>query len=125
VFYVSLGGVAITRALSADLGIDLHHAEDLKKAYGLTQEVFEGKIGKSLLPILQAIVGDIKKAILQYKEKNNNEDIKQIILSGGSSLLPGLDVYFTNVLGTQVVLGNCWDINSIQNVPVEIKTDAT
>lgn len=125
VFYISLGGVAITRALSSDLGIDINHAEDLKKAYGLTQDVFEGKIGKSLMPILQSIVGDIKKGMLLYKEKNNNEDVKQIILSGGTALLPGIDVYFTNMLGVQVVLGNCWEINSIQNVPDEIKTDAT
>ena len=57
-------------------------------------------------------------------EKNNNEEIKQIILSGGSALLPGIDVYFTNMLGIQVVIGSGYDVHAIQNVPEEIKNDA-
>lgn len=124
VFYISLGGIAITRAVSVDLGIDINQAEDLKRAYGLNQEVFEGKIGKSLHPILESIVGDIKKAILLYKEKNDNEEIRQIILSGGSALLPGINTFFTNSLGIQVVLGNCWSAYNIGNVPNELLVDA-
>lgn len=119
VSYISLGGLAITRAVSIDLGIDISQAEDLKRAYGLTQNVFEGKVGQALNPILTSIVSDIKKAILLYREKSS-ESVTQIILSGGSALLPGLDVYFTNILGIQVVLGSCWKVNNIQNVPPEI-----
>ncbi len=124
VFTIALGGLAITRAISADLGIDLTQAENYKKAYGLNKDAFEGKIGKALSPMLDSIMGDIKKAILLFREKNNNEAIKQVILSGGSALLPGIDVYFTNSLNTQVVLGNCWSSYNIGNVPNELAIEA-
>lgn len=124
VFTVDKGGVAISRAISIDLGIDPTQAEAYKKAYGLNKEAFEGKIGKSLFPILESILGDIKKTILLYKEKNPSQPITQIILSGGSALLPGIDIFFTNQLNIQVVLGNSFQVYGIKNVPQQIETEA-
>lgn len=124
VFSIALGGLAITRAISVDLAIDLSQAENYKKAYGLNKDAFEGKIGKSLAPILESIAGDIKKAIILFREKNNNESIKQIVLSGGTALLPGIDAYFTNLLGSQVSLGNSWSAYNILNVPNELALEA-
>ncbi|HVZ66888.1 MAG TPA: type IV pilus assembly protein PilM [Patescibacteria group bacterium] len=124
VFSAALGGLAITRAISVDLGIDMTQAENYKKAYGLNKDAFEGKVGKALAPILDSIVGDIRKALLSFQEKNNNETVKQVVLSGGSSLLPGIDVYFTNSLNSQVVLGNCFTAYNIQNVPNELMIEA-
>lgn len=119
-----LGGIAITRAVSLDLGIDQVQAENYKKAYGLNNDAFEGKIGKALYPILQSIAGDVKKSMLAFREKNTNETISQVVLSGGSSLLPGIDVFFTNSLNTQVVLGNCFTAHNIGNVPAELSSQA-
>lgn len=124
VFSVPLGGIAITRAISTDLGIDIMQAENFKRAYGLSKEAFEGKIGKSLIPILESIVSDIRKAMLLFREKNGNESIKQVILSGGSALLPKIDTFFTDALDTQVVIGNGWQINNIENVPQEVLIDS-
>lgn len=123
VFSINVGGLAITRAIALDLGIDNKQAEDYKKAYGLTKDAFQGKIGKSLYPIIESIVGDIKKVMLSYKQKNNNEEIQQVILSGGNALLPGLDVFLTNTLNAQVVVGNCWTANNIQNIPDQVLAD--
>lgn len=124
VFSVDKGGNAITRAISLDLGIDLKQAEEYKKAYGLSKDAFEGKIGKSLFPILESIVGDIRKTILLFREKNPEGQISQIILSGGAAQLPGIDIYFTNQLGLQVVQGNVFQIYGIKNVPPQIASDA-
>jgi type IV pilus assembly protein PilM len=124
VFSVAQGGIAITRAISVDLGIDIAQAENYKKAYGLNRDAFEGKIGRSLSPITESIIGEIKKAILSFREKNNNEIIKQVILSGGTALLPGLDVYFTNALGGQVVIGNSFAAYNMANVPNELMLEA-
>ena len=63
---MSLGGTVITRAISIALGIDSAQAENYKRAYGLNQDAFEGKIGKALAPILQSIVGDVKKTMLLF-----------------------------------------------------------
>ena len=124
VFVVDKGGIAITRAISLDLGIDLNQAESYKKAYGLSKDTFQGKIGKSLFPILESILGDIRKTVLLYKEKNPNQQITQVILSGGSAQLPGADIYFTNQLNTQVVLGNSFQIYDIKNVPQQVVSDS-
>lgn len=124
VFSIALGGTAITRAISVDLGIDSTQAENYKKAYGLNKDAFEGKIGRALAPIVESVIGDIKKGILLFREKNNNENIKQVILSGGSALLPGVDAYFTNALGAQVVLGNSWSVYNVGNVPNELQIEA-
>lgn len=124
VFVVDKGGIAITRAISLDLGIDLNQAEAYKKAYGLSKDIFQGKIGKSLFPILESILGDIRKTVLLYKEKNPNQQITQVVLSGGSAQLPGADIYFTNQLNTQVVLGNSFQIYDIKNVPQQVLSDS-
>ncbi len=124
VFSVDKGGLAITRAISLDLGIDLAQAESYKKAYGLNKDAFEGKIGKSLFPILELILGDIRKTILLYKEKNPDQQITQVILSGGSAQLPGIDIYFTNQLNIQVVLGNAFQVYGITNIPQQVESDS-
>lgn len=124
VFTVDKGGIAITRAISLDLGIDLTQAESYKKAYGLNKDAFEGKIGKSLFPVLESILGDIRKTILLYKDKNPEQPITQIILSGGSAQLPGADIYFTNQLNIQVVLGNAFKTYGMNNIPQPIEADS-
>ncbi len=123
IFSIGLGGLAITRAISVDLGIDIHQAEDYKRAYGLSEDVFNGKIGKSLSPILQSIVGDIKKGILLFKERNSNENIKQVVLSGGNALLPGLDVFLANTLNIEVMLGNGLKLHQLSGIPDPINAD--
>lgn len=124
VFTVDKGGLAVTRAISLDLGIDLSQAESYKKAYGLNKEAFEGKVGKSLFPILESILGDIRKTLLLFKEKFPDEQINQVILSGGGAQLPGIDIYYTNQLNIQVVLGSVFQVHDMQNVPPEIATEA-
>jgi type IV pilus assembly protein PilM len=121
---VGVGGLALTRSISIDLGIDINQAENYKKAYGLSPNAFEGKIGKILAPVLASVSSDIKKAILAYREKNNNENIDQLILSGGTALLPGFDSYLTNALSAQVVVGRSWSAYGITNVPQTLVNEA-
>lgn len=120
IFSNSTGGIALTRSISIELGIDATQAENYKKAYGFSTNAFEGKIAKVLIPMANLIVADIKKTILSYREKNNNENIKQIFLSGGSAQIPGIDVVLTNALSVQVVLGNSFNAYGIGNVPAEL-----
>jgi len=124
IFSIGLGGFALTRSISVELGIDIDQAENYKKAYGLSQEAFEGKIGHAIQPALTSIASDIKKAILSYREKNNNENITQLVISGGSASLPGLDVFLTNALSTQVLLGSSWSAYGVGNIPTELQVQA-
>ena len=120
---IGLGGLAITRAISSDLGIATSQAEELKKTYGLTN-TFEGKIGSALRPVLDAIVADIKRAILTYKEKNKNALVNKVVLSGGTALLPGIEQFFTESLGLTTTVGNTFVLHRISNVPEEVLQEA-
>jgi len=120
---IGLGGLAITRAIAADLGISSAQAEELKKTYGLSN-AYEGVVGKSLRPVLESIALDIKRTILTFKEKNQSANVSKIVLSGGVSLLPGIESFFLDQLGTPVVIGNTFALNQIANVPEEILAEA-
>lgn len=93
-------GEAITRAVSNGLGLDFPTAEEYKKTYGLSPQL-EGKVAASIEPMLAVIANEIKKALRYYEEKNR-DSLKLMILSGGTSLLPGISEYFTRSLGLEV-----------------------
>lgn len=121
---IGLGGLAITRAISSDLGIASSQAEELKKIYGMDNTTLDGKIGAALHPILEAIIADIKRAILTYREKNQGTSINKVILSGGSALLPGINKFFADSLGLPVSIGNTFTLFQIGNVPEEILAES-
>lgn len=121
---IGLGGLAITRAISSDLGISSTQAEELKKTYGIDNSTLDGQIGNALKPILEAIVADIKRTILTYREKNQGTTISKVILSGGTALLPGINAFFANSLGLSVSVGNTFTLFQIGNVPEEIVAEA-
>jgi len=120
-YTIPLGGIAMTRGIASDFGFSPAQAEEYKKAYGLSDKNFGGKVGKAIEPILTEIVLEIKKAMAFYNEKYKNESpISQILLTGGAAALPGIDVYFVQNIGVETVIANPWKILNIQKVPENI-----
>jgi len=120
-YSMSVGGAAINRAIASDLGLSAAQAEEYKKAYGFSDKTLGGKIGKATEPILGSILTEVKKSIAFYSQKyKDDSSIRQIILSGGTAKLPGIDVYFANASGIETVTANPWKILSSQQVPKEI-----
>lgn len=104
-----LGGTSISRAIATDFGFSVAQAEEYKKVYGVTDKTFGGKIGKASEPILLSMLAEVKKALTFYAEKyKDNEPIRQIILSGGTAKLPGIDVFFAKSSGVETVIANPW-----------------
>jgi type IV pilus assembly protein PilM len=81
-------------------------AEEYKKAYGLDSSVLEGKVAQALIPSFGQIVEQIQKTINFYLQKNPNEVIKRLILSGGTALMPGITTFLTQKLGLETVIGD-------------------
>lgn len=126
VYSIPTGGVAISRAIAADFGFTTDQAEAYKKVYGVSKEVLEGKIGQTAQPILMSIISEIKKALAFYNEKYKNEAaVKQILLSGGTAKLPGVDAFFAEAIGIEAVVANPWTVLGSQNVAKEILDNAT
>lgn len=123
-YSLATGGVAISRAIAADLGFALAQAEEYKKTYGLADSALGGKLGKVTEPILSSILTEVRKSLSFYSTKYTNDPIKQIILSGGSAKLPGLATYFTSNTGVETAIINPWKLLIPQEVPKDIIDNA-
>lgn len=102
---VPTAGEAFTRAVAQSLGVTIQQAEEYKRTYGLSEDQLEGKVGRSLSPILKVVTTEIKKAIHYYQLNIKGETPNSLILAGGSAGLPGIAPILTNALGIEVVIG--------------------
>lgn len=119
IYTIGLGGLAICRGISADLGKspgDLDHVDFL---YSLTEDVFSSGVSKSVVPIMESILGDIRKAALSYRNKYNVA-VETIILSGEYAHIPGIESFLSAKLSMSVSLANPWRALAIENVPQEL-----
>ncbi|MDO8620796.1 MAG: type IV pilus assembly protein PilM [Candidatus Levybacteria bacterium] len=125
-YSIPIGGIAINRAIESDFGLTLPQAEEYKKTYGFSKEGVGGKIGKSIEPILTSIAAEVKKSLAFYAQKYNNQSpIQQILLSGGTAKLPGIDLFFAQDTGIETAIGNPWKVLTSQEVPKDIIDQAS
>lgn len=124
-YSVPTGGLAINRAIAADFGFSLSQAEEYKKTYGVAKTPTGGRIGQTTTLVLASIMNEIKKAIAFYTEKHKGEDlVRQIVLSGGTAKLPGIDAFFAQQVGIETVIANPWKVIVNQEVPAELQEAA-
>lgn len=124
-YSIPLGGISITRAIAADFGFTLAQAEEYKKVYGISGKDLEGKIGKATEPILASILSEVKKTVVFYNEKYKNADpIQQMILAGGTAMLPGIDIYFAQNSGIETAIANPWKQVGVKELPKELVDNA-
>lgn len=121
-YTIPLGGTAMTRAIASDFGLNISQAEEYKKTYGLSDKNLGGKVAAALNPIFTNISIELKKAIEFYNEKYKNESpITQIMLTGASANLPGIDIYFVKNIGIETVIINPWKMLNISGVPPQLQ----
>lgn len=113
---VPVGGEAITTSLERNLKIDFTQAEKLKTEKGLSRAAENKEAFFAAIPVVSAIKDEIERRInfwLEYKDEGElssarTKELKQIILCGGQSTLPGFAEYLEIYLKRPVVLGNPW-----------------
>ncbi len=106
-FNVKIGGNALTSAISTSLKVDRKTAEEFKRDFGMEENKFEGQIYQALAPLVNTILKEVKNCLDDYK-KQKAEDVKKIILSGGSANLPELSTYLAKNFNLEVEVGNPW-----------------
>jgi len=111
---ISTGSDAITKVIAADFGIDIIQAEKYKITFGIDFNNGEGKIARSIEPILQIIVSEVQRTLTYYQEKIGGPGISNIYLTGGGADLPSLDAYLTSKLNI-----TAQSVNPLQNVEVD------
>lgn len=123
-YSVPVGGVALNRAIATDFGLSKNQAEQYEEAYGISRTPLGQKIGKATEPIMSSIVSEVKKAIIYYSQKFKDSRIEQIVLSGSSVKLPGIETYFADNLGIEALVANPWKFLNPTGVPKEILNNA-
>lgn len=125
-YSIQTGENAMSRSIEADFGLTLSQSEEYKKTYGFSKEGVGKKIGKSTEPILASILLEIKKALAFYSQKYKDDSIiAQILLSGGTAKIPGIDLFFAENLGIETVVANPWKILANREAPLEIPNSTT
>lgn len=103
---IQTAGEAFTRAVAQYLGIATAQAEEYKKTYGMDTAQLEGKVGTALEPVFRVVAEEIKKVVHYYQVEEKGQSPTTLILSGGTSGLPGVATTLTKLLGIEVVIGN-------------------
>jgi len=98
---IKLSGNRFSKEVAAALNISLEEAEKIKIQEGFSSEKFGDVLRKTAEPLCQ----EIKKAI-QYCEEKYGFKVERIIMAGGSSLLPGIEEYFTQQIGISAKRGD-------------------
>ena len=102
---IPLGGTHFTEAVARQLKVGVDEAEKIKRAFGFDKEKTGNKVFSILQTKFQMIVEEINKTI-RYFEDKSGENIKEIVLAGGSALLPEVDTYLSEKFGKKVRIAN-------------------
>lgn len=97
---------SLTQAIAGGLNINVRRAETLKKQRGLLGRGGEYELSTLILPFLDAIIEEIKRAIKNFQDKNPESRIERVILAGGGSNLLGIEKYFIDQMNLPIVKGN-------------------
>jgi len=106
---VSTGGWALTKSLSQGLGFEVPQAEEYKRIYGLEEEQLEGRVAEILKPVFNVIVEEIRRAISFYDNQKPGDEIKRVVLCGGSARLPGVLTSVASQLSLETELLDPWE----------------
>lgn len=105
---IGMGSKSLRRVLSQNMGIDETQADQFMKKFGLQQDKLEGQVYSTLKPLVDHLIEEIGKSIRFLNESDAEAKVSKIILTGGTSALPGLGAYVANTTRMPVEIGNPW-----------------
>lgn len=97
------GGRALTRAIAKSLELPEDQAENYKIAYGFDKQKLNGAIYSTLTPVFQGIIEEIRRAMVFEQNKDPSRKIGSLVLCGGGSSLPELNVVLSTALNIEVL----------------------
>ncbi len=98
-------GSQLTYAVSSAMGTSSFEAEKLKNRTGLISA--EENIAKTLYLLIDSLVLEVKKVMMDFFQEEQKE-IGEIYLTGGTANLPGLKEYFQETLKKETKVPNCF-----------------
>lgn len=106
-YFMPVGGNALTRFIADSFNLPLPQAENYKRTYGLAKDQLEGRVFGVLKPVIDNIVGELKKLVVAYQNEYKGSAVGRMVITGGGSYLNGLTSYLTeNLANVEVVVGD-------------------
>jgi len=95
---LDIGGNMLTEQISKSLSVSYEQAEQYKNAKGIASS---SQTRDVLMPMLDMVLSETQRLMEEYKKRSGKE-MEQIIIGGGSALLPGLVEYFAEQLNKKI-----------------------
>lgn len=105
-YSIQTGGLVFTRAIQQGLGLTGQQAEEYKRTYGFNPSQLEGKVKRALDPVMDVLMGEIRKTTQYYQSAQTGNAIRTVLLTGGASYLNGFAPYLTEALSAEVVVAS-------------------
>ncbi len=99
---ISTGSDALTKAIASDFNLELAQAEKYKIAYGLDPTKIDGKIYKSIEPIVQIIIDELNRTLNFFRTQLRDSLPEKIFIVGDGAQLIMLDDYIQKKTGIAV-----------------------
>lgn len=100
-----LSGKEMTKMVARSLNVQLQRAEELKKSSGVSPVGYEKGLTQIISPFIEKLINGIERMNSLFIKKEGRR-IGKIVLTGGSSNLPGLAEYLSKSIGVEVTIGN-------------------
>jgi len=102
----TLGGNAVTEAIQSQLGMTFDEAEKIKVAGPECDQRLQEAGATSVLGLAEPICLEIERSVDYFRSTFGNEEIKQVLLSGGGAMIPGIAAEITQRLGIDTEIVN-------------------
>lgn len=105
---ISGGAQDITQTLSRSLGMSISKAEELKRGFGISDNLSNNEVQNSKEVItagLDRVFSEANRVLKQYQQKYN-KNIGKIILTGGGATMKGILPLAKKYLETDILLSN-------------------
>ncbi len=103
---IPTSGKSLTQAIAQSLTLPENQAKQYKHTYGLETTLLEGKIAQALQPPVTAISNHVLKNLRFAGTLLSNGKMNQVILSGGTALLPNFPQFLLSQLDVEVNIAN-------------------
>lgn len=101
----TVGGEEFTKIIAHSFGVNEERANLLKKEMGINVTASDQRLADVLIPILSIIISEVKKNQQAYM-RTNGKKISGIVLTGGSSRMPGFPEFISREMNLPVEIGN-------------------
>ncbi len=109
------GGLDMTRAVADTLGIGLAEAETLKRSMNLLGATDQDPATAVIRTRLDGLLMEIRRSVEYYKSTFREKGVEGTILTGGVSLLRGLQEYFSRSLEGSIEIDQAFSDMSAKN----------